>query len=64
MGTGVNPAAVAALTPICGIEPQPEWVSNIGGQYDRVYVRSSLRLDSFNESCGMNGGFDLLVLVD
>jgi len=55
---------MAALTPICGIEPQPEWVSNIGGQYDRVYVRSSLRLDSFNESCGMNGGFDLLVLVD
>ena len=67
MGTGVNPAAMAALTPICGIEPQPGWVSNIG-RNNRVYVQSSLRLNPNQRisvsKYGMNGGFNLLVLVD
>ena len=43
-GYGCDPAAMAALMPIRGIEPRYEGnalATNIGGLKDHVYVRSS-----------------------
>jgi hypothetical protein len=53
MGTGVDPAAMAASRPTHGVEP---WYASVGC----VQVRSRLRLDSFVR-WRMNGGFDRLV---
>ena len=59
MGTGVDPAALAASRPTRGIEPQ--WTAPaVGETDDHVYVRPSLRLDPFAES-RMNVWLDLLV---
>ena len=63
-GYGCGPAAVAALTPTCGFEPQLCAMRRSVDTETVSYVRSSLRLDSFNEpQCSMNGGFGLLVLA-
>jgi hypothetical protein len=58
MGTGVAPAAVAALTPTRGVEPRYAVVGQ--PRVRAIQIAPGL---VYRVQCGMNGGFGLLVLA-